>query len=229
MAPGRDPFERFQASLAVAPAAVPLDEAALCIAAHAEPGLEIDRYLERVDSLAAGCRTPTLDGLVSHLFRGGGFAGNTGDYYDPRNSLLNHVLDRRTGIPITLAVIALEVGRRVGVPLAGVGMPGHFLLRDKVDRSVFVDAFHGGRYLDERACRQLYHAVTGPGAAWDPGFLEPIDRPAIVARMLANLHAIYQRAGDVASLRWVMRLRCALPGVTDAERREFARLMAPYN
>jgi regulator of sirC expression with transglutaminase-like and TPR domain len=211
------------------PDAVPLDEAGLCIAAHADPSVDVDAYLARFDELAAEVRVPTLDGLVRHLYSSGRFIGNNDDYYDPRNSFLNEVLDRRLGIPITLAVVGMEVGRRIGVPVWGVGLPGHFLVRDKVDPSVFIDPFHRGRQLDAAGCRVLHRATVGTAAPWDESYLDPIDRPAIVARMLANLRVIYERRDDIDSLRWVMRLRCALPDATDADRRDYARLMAPLN
>ncbi len=222
-------YERFVAALDRPAEAVPLDEAALCIAAHAGPDVDIDSYLARLDDLAGEVRTPTLDGLVRHLYASGRFTGNTDDYYDPRNSFLNDVIDRHLGIPITLAVLGLEVGRRIGVPLSGVGMPGHFLMRDKVDPSVFIDPFNAGRELDAGACRALHRAMAGPAAPWDPGFLEPVERPAIIGRILANLRVIYQNRQDVDALRWVLRLRCALPDATPADRQELARLMAPLN
>src|SRR5204862_32917 len=114
-------------------AELPVDEAALLIAAHAYPELDVAEQLARLDALALWCFAPTLDALVEHLFVDEDFHGNADDYYDPRNSFLNDVLDRRVGIPITLSVLTMEVGRRIGVPVAGVSMPGHFLLRDRVD------------------------------------------------------------------------------------------------
>jgi regulator of sirC expression with transglutaminase-like and TPR domain len=229
MGESKSAYQRFVAAVQPPLEALPLDEVALCIAAHAQPGLDVDAYLAKLDDLAGEVRTPTLDGLVSHLFTTGRFSGNADDYYDPRNSLLNEVIDRRLGIPITLAVVAMEVGRRIGVPLWGVGMPGHFLVRDKVDPSVFIDPFHGGRELDETGCRAIYRAMAGPAAPWDPSYLDPVGRDAIVARMLANLRAVYQNGGEVDSLRWVLRLRCALPGASDEDRRDLARVMAPLN
>jgi regulator of sirC expression with transglutaminase-like and TPR domain len=222
-------YERFVAAVTRPPESVPLDEAALCIAAHADPAVDVDAYLARIDDLAGEVRTPTLDGLVRHLYSSGRYLGNTDDYYDPRNSLLHEVLDRRLGIPITLAVLGMEVGRRIGVPLSGVGMPGHFLVRDKVDPAVFIDPFHAGRELDEAGCRALHRAMAGPGAPWDPSYLDPIDRPAIVARILANLRVIYQRNNQVGSLRWAVKLRCAMPGASADDRLELTRLMAPLN
>src|SRR5437870_3054244 len=100
-------FERFVAAVTRPPEAVPLDEAALCIAAHADPNVDVDAYLTRLDDLAGEVRTPTLDGLVGYLYSSGRYHGNTEDYYDPRNSLLHEVLDRRVGIPITLAVLGM--------------------------------------------------------------------------------------------------------------------------
>jgi regulator of sirC expression with transglutaminase-like and TPR domain len=208
---------------------VRLDEAALCIAAHADPEVDVDAYLQRIDDLAASVSNPTLDGLVRQLFGGGHLTGNREDYYDPRNSLLNHVLDRRLGIPITLAVVAMEVGRRIGVPMSGVGMPGHFLLRDKVDQAVFVDPFDHGRFLDAQGCERLFRRLAGREADWDPAWLDPVDRPTIVTRMLANLNACYLRRQDLTSVGWVMRLRCSMPDATKVDRREWSRLMAPLN
>ena len=208
---------------------IPLDDAAVLIAECAQPELDPATVLAELDGLAQSCPGYTLDALVPHLFGRGGFGPDRSDYYDPRNSLLNHVLERRMGIPITLSVVALEVGRRIGVPMAGVGMPGHFLLRDKVDRSVFIDPFHGGRLLDARGCRELFHQVTGAGTSWSEEFLEPVGNLSIVARMLSNLRAVYSRRQDLRELRWVMALRSALPPPYGDGPGEFDRAMAPLN
>lgn len=224
-----DAYARFVELVSGPDEALPLDEAALCIAAHADPSVDVGANLARLDDLAAACPAPTLDGLVQHLFRHEGFTGNSSDYYDPRNSLLHEVLERRLGIPITLSVVALEVGRRIGVPLSGVGLPGHFLLRDKVDERVFIDPFHGGRLLDEAACRRLHRTMAGAESRWDPSYLLPVSRRSIVLRMLGNLKAIYLRRADVTSLAWVLRLRSVVPGATEAERKAYSRLMARYN
>jgi regulator of sirC expression with transglutaminase-like and TPR domain len=218
--------ERFVELASRPEAEVPLDRAALLIAAHADPGLDVDRQLARIDALAAGCPSPTLDGLVSHLFVDLGFAGDRSRYYDPCNSYLHRVLDRRRGIPITLAVLALSVGRRLGVPLDGVGMPGHFLLRDRVDHDVFVDPFAGGVVLDPEGCRQAFRAVQGDGVPFDAAYLEPVGAHAILARMLANLRVVFAATGDHASLVWVLRLRTAVPGVPAEERSELGAALA---
>lgn len=224
-----DPLGRFAELMGAHAHAVVLDEAALCVAAVAQPGLDVGAELARLDDLAAACRTPTLDGLVALLFGSGRFTGNAVDYYDPRNSYLDQVVARGVGIPITLSVLAMEVGRRVGVPLAGVGMPGHFLLRDQVDPAVFVDPFHGGRLLSAPDCRTLFQRSMGRQAPWYDGYLEPVSRAAIIERMLANLRLGFQRNGDTTNLRWVLRLRVRCPGATDEDHRELARLLADTN
>jgi regulator of sirC expression with transglutaminase-like and TPR domain len=223
-----DPRERFAALLAEQGDAAPLDEATLLVAACAEPDVDRDLTLVQLDELAGTCPGYTLDHLVPHLFGPGRFRPNTQDYYDPRNSFLNHVLRRKVGIPITLSVVALEVGRRVGVPMAGIGMPGHFLLQDKVDRGVFIDPF-GGRILDREGCRRRFHDVAGADAAWSDDYLRPVGNVSILARLLNNLRAIYEGRREVGNLRWVMALRAVLPPPYGDSPGEFARSMAPLN
>ena len=222
------PTERFRALISAGPNAFPLDEACLLVAAHARPGLDVDAYLARLDDLAGEILPPTLDGLVRCLFGPGGFSGNSGRYYEPENSFLDQVLERRVGIPITLAVLAMEVGRRAGVPLWGVSMPGHFLLRDKVDPMVFVDPFNGGKILLAGDCRRLHHAMSG-GAPWDDSFLNPASKLAIVARVLSNLKTLAEQRNDLGMLYWVMTLRQAIPDLGELERNEFLRLAARLN
>jgi regulator of sirC expression with transglutaminase-like and TPR domain len=224
-----DPTSRFVEVVAEPEEAVRLDEAAFLVAAHAHPGLDVAAQLARLDDLAAQILDPTLDGLRRLLFRDLGFGGNEDDYYDPRNSFLDDVLDRRVGIPISLAVLTLEVGRRVGVPLAGVSMPGHFLLRDKVDPEVFVDPFARGILLDRRGCQLRFHGVHGVEANVDPAFLDPVGKLAIVDRMLANLDGVAVRGGDLGMLAWVLQLRCALPGADDELERRRAAVRAKLN
>ncbi len=211
-------IERFALLLQRPEPSVPLDEIAFLIAAHAHPGLDVAAQVARLDDLAARCPTHTRDGVLAHLFREEGFHGNEADYYDPENSMLDSVLDRRMGIPITLSVLVIEVARRLGVALAGVSAPAHFIVRDQADGTYF-DPFEGGRPIG------LEDRVRRYGLA--P--LDPVGTYAIVARMLGNLKGIYTQRGDADSLRWVMRLRVLVPGVPAAERRELARLMAPLN
>jgi hypothetical protein len=210
-----DPTSRFAELVAGPEAALPLDELGLLIAAHAHEGLDVAAQVARFDDLAGEVREPTLDGLRRLLFRDLGFTGNDVDYYDPRNSYLDDVLDRRTGIPISLAVVMLEVGRRIGVPLSGVSMPGHFLVRDKVDPEVFVDPFARGSVLDRRGCRLRFHAVHGPDAHFDDAYLEPVGKLQIVERQLANLENVAGVRGETFTLLWLLRLHATVPGVDD--------------
>jgi len=215
------------AELAARPEAeVPLDEAALLIAAHARPDLDLAAELGRLDDLAAGVGEPTLDGLVRHLFRDLGFAGNVRDYYDPRNSYLDRVVDRRLGIPITLSVLAITVGRRLGVPLSGVSMPGHFLVRDRVDPTVFVDPFHRGARLDADGCERVFHGIQGDGVPFDPAFLDPVGHRTILVRVLANLRAVFAAAGDRDAVVWALRLRTLVPGAGPDDRADLATALA---
>jgi regulator of sirC expression with transglutaminase-like and TPR domain len=218
--------ERFAEAVAAPGGELRLDVASLLIAKHARPALDVDAELARLDALADTCPVPTLDGLVTHLFHDLGFAGNSADYYDPDNSYLDRVVDRRLGIPITLSVLAIVVGRRLGVPLAGVGMPGHFLLRDKVDPTLFVDPFVGGRFLDADGCVGIFRSLHGPDAPFDLRFLDAVDPHVIVARMLANLRSVFISRGDRSSMLWVLRLRTLLPGATPEDRADFAGCLA---
>jgi regulator of sirC expression with transglutaminase-like and TPR domain len=216
-----DPTTRFAALAALGDDALPLDEAVLLIAAHARPALDVRHELDRLDDAAEGVSGPTFDHLRAHLVDALGFDGDTSTYEDPRNSLLPEVLDRRRGIPLTLSIVAMEVGRRCGVPLVGVGMPGHFLARpvDADDR--FLDLFHGGAVLDRAGCRDIFARIH-PDAPWDDAFLEPVGASAILVRMLANLANAYRRTGDRRGLCWALELRLLLPGASDRDRREAA-------
>lgn len=223
---GMDATSRFTEVVGVPEAAIPLDEAALLVAAHARPDLDVATEQARLDRLAAGVAAPTLDAMRAYLFSELHFSGDHDDYYDPRNSYLDQVVARRRGIPLTLSLLLLEVGRRIGVPLAGVAMPGHFLVRDKVDPEVFVDAFEGGALLDRAACRRRFHELRGPEAPFDPSYLEPVGKRAMVARMLANLDAIASARGDRMMLEWVVRLEASLPGAPASQHRRLAVVLA---
>lgn len=210
----------------VAAGAEPLDRALALIAAAGRPGVDPADVLARIDALAV--LVPDLDAeqLCGGIFRGLGFRGNRGDYYDPDNSRIDRVLDRRAGIPITLSVLAMEIGRRRGVPLVGVGMPGHFLLRDAGDDDVFLDAFDGGRVLDLDGCRRLFARLHGPTVPFDPAFLAPTGPADIVTRVLDNLRVAHLRAGDRRGFLEVLRLKGAMPDAGISERRQLAGVLA---
>ena len=215
-----DPTERFVALVQHDERDVPLDEAVLLIAAH-DHDIDVAAQRARLDELAAGAPAST-DALATYLFVERGFIGNSVDYSDPQNSFLDVVLDRRLGLPITLSVLMIEVGRRVGLTLSGVGMPGHFLVGS--DQGTFFDPFHGGERLDEAGCRARFVATRGKDVAFRAEFLQPVGVHAILARMLANLVHTYV-ARDPASAIWAVRLRLRVPGVSAEERREAAALL----
>lgn len=193
----------------VAGAEPALDEAALAVAAGADPTLDRAAALAELDRLAEG--VTDVDSLVHRLFVEAGFTGNADDYYDPRNSLLTEVLDRRTGIPITLAIVAMEVGRRAGVPLEGVGMPGHFLVRTPGTQR-YLDVFDRGRRIDRAGCEDLFRQVTGvgPETRFGSHLLSRVSTRQLLARMLENLRGIYRGRSDHANLEWVLRMRLGL-------------------
>jgi regulator of sirC expression with transglutaminase-like and TPR domain len=199
----------------------PLDRAVLALAAGADPALDIEHWLSELDQLAAG--VTDLEGLLRRLFAERGFTGNAGDYYDPRNSLLPHVLTRRTGIPITLAVVCMEVGRRAGLEIEGVGMPGHFLVRP-VGTDMLLDVFAGGVELSLDAAEQRFRSIGGTGP-FGPHLLAATPTPAILVRMLENLRGAFRLLRRPAGTEWVLRMRLALPGAGLAEQMELAQAL----
>ena len=187
-------------------ASIDLGEAGLLIALDAYPDLDVDAYLARLDALAAplarridpAAPLPAwVEAVNGHLFGDEGFRGNEADYYDPRNSYLNEVLDRRLGIPITLSVVYLEVARRIGLDAVGVGLPGHFVLEARRgDQTMLLDPFHGGIPLDVEDCARLVEETHGSGFPFSEDLLVPVPKRAILARILNNLKMIYLRSGD---------------------------------
>ena len=221
-----DPTQRFFELVDGPEASLALDEACFLVGAHARPGLVVAEQLQRLDDLATRVDEPTTEGLVEVLFAREGFRGNADDYYDPDNSFLDQVLDRRLGIPISLSVLAMEVGRRAGVALDGVGLPGHFLVRTRSEPTVFLDAFAQGHRLDVGGCAELFARSQGGGVPFDEALLQPVGPRLILARLLGNLRANYAQRGDRAGLVWVLRLRSRIPGVPLAERRDLASALA---
>jgi regulator of sirC expression with transglutaminase-like and TPR domain len=220
-----DPTARFAELVQGPEEAIPLDQTALLIAAHAYPDLDVAGEIAVLDDLAAGCPASTLDAWRRYVFVDLGFSGNVGSYYDPANSYLNDVVRRRMGLPITLSVVGMELGRRVGLHFQGVGMPGHFLLRDDGDPPTFVDPFDAGRLLDRAGCEERFHAVNGAEAPFLPSYLEPVGSRTILSRMLANLRSIFVHTGNLKGLEWVLTLRLSIPGVSPLERRDLARVL----
>jgi regulator of sirC expression with transglutaminase-like and TPR domain len=220
-----DPAARFAALVGPDTIDPPLDEAALCIAALVHPRLDVAYWQGRLDELAASCAEPSFDGVRVHLFQTECFRGNVDNYADPANSLLDDVLARRLGIPITLAVVMLEVARRVGVAAVGVGMPGHFLVGDPNRDDTFCDAFAGGELLDGSRCRAIFTRTFGPSAAFDRSMLEPVPARVILGRMLANLERS-SLARDPIALSSMVTMHLSIEGLPVGERLALARRLA---
>ncbi|GEJ56340.1 SirB1 family protein [Anaeromyxobacter diazotrophicus] len=225
---GDNPARRRFAAL-IARRKVPLAEAALALAAEEYPHLEPARYLGQLGELAAEveARLPArrdsasvLRALRAVLFEEHRFRGNDQAYYDPRNSFLNEVLERQLGIPITLALVYIEVASRVGLTLHGVGFPGHFLVKYVAgSREVFIDPYHGGEILSGEECVARFQA-RAPGRPLDPRHLDAVSARQILARMLHNLKKIYVEAGDDVRALWVTDRLVLLAPDDPAERRD---------
>ncbi len=215
-------------AIAQAPEEIDLDRAALVLAATEYPELDIAQEIVALDSLAAGAgrrlgdqRDPLLcvNVLSEYLFDEVGFRGNEDDYYDPRNSYLNEVLVRRLGIPITLSLVYIETGRRLGVPLLGVGMPGHFMVRHRDVEDLIVDPFHGGILLTEQECADRVMQMTQAEVVWDRRYLDPIGNREFIARMVRNLKGAYLgRNHHGRALRMIDWLLAAQPEAAQERR-----------
>jgi regulator of sirC expression with transglutaminase-like and TPR domain len=186
---------------------VDLAEASLLVAAEEYPGLDVRGYLARLDEMSCSLRL-RLDeeprperavmALNRYMFHELSFRGNTEQYYDARNSYLNEVLDRRTGIPLSLSTVYMEVARRAGLEVEGVGLPGHFVVRVQTPgRPLLVDPFHGGTLLTEKDCQERLDRIFGGKVTLEPKMLRPCLRKDMLERMLRNLKAIYLRDEDV--------------------------------
>lgn len=198
------PRARFAAAVQRADGEIDLAEAALLIAAEAYPQLDIDRYVATLDALADGARARLRGGqsdeervrlLIDYLANEQRFVGNQDDYYDRRNSFLNEVLDRRTGIPITLALVYIEVARRAGIPVDGIGFPGHFLAKYSGSAEIIFDPYFG-QILSEDQCARRLRAVLGDETRFDRGYLRAATAREILVRMLRNLKQVFLQARE---------------------------------
>ena len=203
------PAERWDRLAAARSEEVSLAEGALLIAAEEYDGLDVDAYLERIDEMGAALRrrlrsdistTEALIALNRYVFDELGFSGNSDDYYDPRNSFLNDVIDRKVGIPITLAVLYIEIGRRIGLPLQGVSFPTHFLVKCVLrEGAIILDPYARGASLGMADLQQRLHAIV-KDVELDQALLKTMLAAAtpqdIFARMLRNLRGIHVAKGD---------------------------------
>jgi regulator of sirC expression with transglutaminase-like and TPR domain len=199
-----------------------LAKAALDIAQEEYPDLDLEEYLNALDTMAAEVqeRLPaerypmrTIQTINRYLYDDLGFIGNTDDYYDPRNSFLNDVIDRRTGIPLTLALVYLEIARRIDFPMVGVGMPGHFLIRPEFeDVGIFVDAFNRGEILFEQDCKERLAQIYQQPVELQGNFIAPVSSRRFLTRMLTNLKIIYMNRQDLPkALSTVERILLLFP------------------
>jgi regulator of sirC expression with transglutaminase-like and TPR domain len=210
--------------------AAPLDlaELALELAREEYPTLDVEAVLAELSGLAHELR-PRLRGglaarveaLVRYLFHDLGFSGNERDYYDPRNSYLSDVLDRRTGLPITLSVIAMAIGTRAGLDVAGVGLPGHFIAKATArGEEIYFDPFHSGRLLSVEDCEALVERVLGVPFQATPEALAAVPTGAIVERMLNNLKGVYLKQADFTRGARIIGRLCQLCPTDASQRRD---------
>jgi regulator of sirC expression with transglutaminase-like and TPR domain len=202
-----NPLEQFSVEIDRSDREIDLAKAALYICQIEYPDLDIARYLNILYEMATEVakRLPethyplkTIQTINQYLYTELNFHGNETDYYNPVNSFLNDVLDRRTGIPITLAVVYLEIAKKIDFPMVGIGMPGHFLIRPNFkDAGIFVDAFNGGEVLFAEDCRQkLIHIYQQDIPFLPPELLQPVTNRQILLRILNNLQANYLNQVD---------------------------------
>jgi regulator of sirC expression with transglutaminase-like and TPR domain len=212
-----DPYREFRQAVDRSEEKIELGRAALTIALIDYPNLDIPDYLDRMDRLAmevTGRSGPEADiyrsiAAVNYvLFRQYGFHGNRDDYFDPKNSFLNEVIERKTGIPITLSVLYMEVAERVGLMLDGVGFPGHFLVKCVGDgEEIVIDPFNGGEIKSREDIDKMLFDLYGGKVVFHSDFLAPSTKKDILKRMLTNLKAIYINRNDlVRSLSALDRL-----------------------
>jgi regulator of sirC expression with transglutaminase-like and TPR domain len=212
-----NPIRQFQELTDRPDVEIDLVEAALAIAATEYPGLNPAPWIERLDRLAARVQAgPTFSALANIaainkvLFEEMEFRGNTKEYDDPRNSYLNDVLERKTGIPITLSLVYTEVARRKGVPLAGVGFPGHFLVKHPgPPAKIIIDPFHRGAVLSTADCSARLREHFGPEAELKPEYFAASTKKQILARMLNNLKGIFYRRSNYPKVLTMIELSLA--------------------
>lgn len=184
-----------------------LAEAALYLAQEEYTHLDPEEYLNALETMAREVeeRLPSqqyplriIKTINQYLFEDLGFSGNAEEYYDPRNSYLNQVIDRRTGIPITLSLIYMEIAKRLNFPMVGVGMPGHFLIRPTVgEMQVFVDPFNKGEVMFAADCQDRLRQLFNQPVELRPEFSAAVSAHYVLMRILANLKAIYLHQGDL--------------------------------
>ena len=201
---------------------VPLGEAALVAASFLGHSATVEHGMEQLAALADAVDGDDLTSVARHLFVTVGLRGDRANYYDPANSLLPAVLERRRGIPITLAIVAADVARRRGIEANIVGMPGHVLVGDGDPPSRWFDGFDGGRVLDAEGAQAMFEHLHGPRVPFDHRYLSAMSDPFALARMLANFIGICTTNGDAHRLLRAYQLRAVIPGIGQRERAALA-------
>jgi regulator of sirC expression with transglutaminase-like and TPR domain len=192
-----EPAVRFAALVSGPPQALQLD-VACCLMSAAFTGRHNQaQVLARLDQLSGQVVDRSLEGVLDVMRRQ--LAGARDDYYDPRNSFIDEVLERGVGLPITLSVIAIEIGRRIDVPIVGIGLPSHFIVRDGA-RDVYGDPFNEGALFDRASLVARWSRLVGEGHAFDELHLAPVDERTILIRMLNNLRALYLQRAEPRSM-----------------------------
>ncbi len=202
--------QQFYQEISQPDAQIDLAKAALYIALEEYPDLDVDAYLNALDVMAddVGDRLPLepyplriIQTLNQYLWADVCFYGNTADYYDPDNSYLNQVIERRTGIPITLSLVYMEIAKRINFPMVGIGMPGHFLIRpDQEGIDIYVDPFNQGEILFVQDCEAKINQLFNGAVEFRPEFLDAVSSKQFLARMLSNLKAIYLNRGEMTKV-----------------------------
>lgn len=225
MDPVTAPDDRLHALLTGGPRQ--LDRLLAVVASVSGEGPDEETIVAGFDELAAGLdpETASPSTVMAHVHGELGFIGNAADYYNPDNSLIDRVLRDRRGIPLSLASVGVEVGRRVGVELTIVGLPGHVVVGEGRQPKRWFDPFAGGAELDLDACRRLF-ARFHPIESFNPGLLKPIGPTATIIRTLNNLKNSYRRLGDLSQVARVLALSVRVPGGPVSERHEYATVLA---
>lgn len=226
----KDIKARFRLLLDLPDEQLPLDVLCYLLCQLAGDDIVVEDEQRQMDEIA-GAIPPSFEGVISFLFAGvGGIRGNTDNYYDIDNSLLSRVRARGVGIPITMSVIAIECARRVVVPMVGIGLPGHFIVRSGDDPDLFADPFNGGVLLDRRGARTLFQVASGASAPWSDSYLSPVSNRDIVFRILNNLKVACTRSyRGRAMLAWILELMSWFPQGEPFDPRLVARVVAPFN
>jgi regulator of sirC expression with transglutaminase-like and TPR domain len=232
-----DAMQRFAEAVQRPEDELELDRAALLLGEWERGATDIARYRRVLDDLARGAERARAElsdrsfagarAITRTLFLDRGFRGNTDDYHDPKNSFLPDVLDRRLGIPITMSVLYMEVARRIGERVSGIGFPGHFLIRaHDADRAVVIDPFHSGAVLGRDDLQALLVRIEGADARLEASHLAPASKTQILTRMLLNLAGIYGRRGDMFGSLEVLERLAVLDAANSKIARELDQLRA---